>query len=156
MTTIDVRATTQEIALEEVLPHAAEQVWKALTNASLMARWMMEPTGFEAVVGNRFTFRTTPAGAWDGTIRCEVLDVQPNRRLAFAWRGGDDANQGYGSRLDTVVTFTLTPEAGGTRLRLVHSGFERPRNETAYRNMSEGWVKVVARLGAVAGGGEPS
>jgi hypothetical protein len=26
-----------------------------------------------------------------------------------------------------------------------------PRNDTAYRNMSDGWVKVVQRLDAVAG-----
>jgi len=37
-----------------------------------------------------------------------------------------------------IVTFTLSRVADGTRVRLVHSGFVLPRNETAFRNMSEG------------------
>src|SRR6185312_15918524 len=97
-----------------------------LTTADLIGRWLMEPTGFIPTKGTRFTFQTTPAGAWDGTISCEVLEVIPNERLSFAWRGGDDANQGYGSRLDTIVTWTLAKVPGGTRLRLVHSGFDLP------------------------------
>ena len=60
---------------------------------------------------------------------------------------------GYGAPLDTVVTFTLQPRDDGTRLTLVHSGFVLPGNETAYRSMSGGWPKVVARLGAAAGDG---
>jgi hypothetical protein len=35
---------------------------------------------------------------------------------------------------------------GGTRLQIVHSGFELPRNEFAYRNMSDGWKVVAKRL----------
>ncbi|HEY4164032.1 MAG TPA: hypothetical protein VGM59_13285, partial [Dongiaceae bacterium] len=67
------KSGTQEIVVDEVLPHAAETIWKTLTTGTLIARWMMEPTGFEAVQGNRFTFKTRPAGAWDGAIHCQVL-----------------------------------------------------------------------------------
>ncbi len=146
-----VQAATQQIVVEEVLPHAAETIWLTLTNGTLIGRWLMEPTGFEPVPGNRFTFRTTAAGAWDGTIRCEVLEVAPNERFSFSWKGGDAGNVGYGSLLDTVVTFTLSPAAGGTRLRLVHSGFVTPRNDSAHAKMSEGWKTVVQRLGTMAG-----
>ena len=76
--------------------------------------------------------------------------VRPNERLAYAWKGGHEGNQGYGSVLDTVVTWSLSRVEGGTRLRLVHSGFVLPRNETAYRNMGEGWIKVVRNLGSAA------
>lgn len=100
-----------------------------------------EPTGFSPSPGNRFTYRTTPAGAWDGTIRCEVLEVIRNHRFAFSWIGGHDDNVGYGSPLDTIVTFTLEEAGTGTRLRVVHSGFVLPRNETTYANMSGGWKK---------------
>ena len=144
--------TDGQIVLDEVLPHGVDLVWKALTDGALMGRWLMPPTGFAPVVGQVFTFQTKPAGAWDGTIHCRVLEVQPNRRLAYEWKGGDEANDGYGSKLDTIVSFTLTPVADGTRLQLVHSGFVLPRNETARKNMGEGWVTVVGRLGqAVAG-----
>ena len=92
-----------------------------------------------------------PAGAWDGVIHCEVLEAVPNERLIYSWRGGDDGNTGYGSRLDTLVTWTLTRVEGGTRLRLVHSGFVLPRNDTASRNLGEGWRTVVGRVGALSG-----
>jgi uncharacterized protein YndB with AHSA1/START domain len=143
---------TQDIVVDEVFPHAPETLWKALTSGDLVGRWLsMTPTGFEAVKGKRFTFQTTPAGPWDGVIHCEVLEAIPNERFAFAWKGGHESNAGYGSRLDTVVTFTLTKANGGTRLRLVHSGFVMPNNDAAYKNMSGGWKKVVPRIGAIAG-----
>lgn len=151
MTDISVQTDTAgEIVVEELFPYAPEALWRMLTTPELIGRWLMEPTGFAAIRGTRFTFQTTPAGPWDGVINCEVLEVVPNQRLSFAWRGGDDANQGYGSRLDTIVTWTLTEVADGTRLRLVHSGFHLPRNETAYSRMSSGWTNVVSKIGDLA------
>ncbi|MDQ0320900.1 uncharacterized protein YndB with AHSA1/START domain [Pararhizobium capsulatum DSM 1112] len=144
-----VKPDTQAIMIDEVFPHAVDVIWKALTSGDLISRWLMAPKGFEAVVGSRFTFQTNPAGAWDGTIHCEVLEVVANERLSYAWRGGHEGNEGYGSKLETVVTFVLSKAETGTRLRLTHSGFVLPRNDTAYRNMSEGWKKVVQRLDTV-------
>jgi uncharacterized protein YndB with AHSA1/START domain len=145
-------AGAREIIVEEVFPHAPETIWRTLTSGDLMTRWLgMAPSGFAPVVGNRFTYRTTPAGEWDGTIQCEVLEVAPNERFVYSWQGGHDGNVGYGSRLDTVVTFTLERAGGGTRLRLVHSGFVLPRNDSAYRNMSGGWSRIVPQIGVITG-----
>jgi uncharacterized protein YndB with AHSA1/START domain len=80
-----------------------------------------------------------------------VLEAVPNQRLAYAWRGGDVANVGYGSQLDTVVTWTLTPVEHGTRLRLVHAGFVSPKNDAAFQTMSGGWQKVIQTVGTLAG-----
>jgi len=149
---------TQDIVVEEFFPHAPETIWKTLTTGALVGRWLsMNPTGFESVKGTRFTFQTTPAGAWDGVIHCEVLEVRRNERLSYSWQAGHESNADqYGSLLDTIVTWTLYKVDGGTRLRLVHSGFVAPRNDSAYRNMSGGWKKVVGRVGAMSGGqGEP-
>ena len=145
------KSDMHEIVVDEVLPHAPETIWKALTTGELIGRWlMMTPTGFEAVKGKRFTFQTTPGGAWDGVIHCQVLEAMPNERLAYVWKGGHEGNVGYGSRLDTVVTWTLSRVENGTRLRLVHSGFVLPKNDTAFKNMSEGWKKVVRNLDTIA------
>lgn len=145
------KPATQDIIVDEVFPHAPEMIWKVLTDGELMARWLMPPEGFVPVVGTHFTYKTKPAGKWDGTIHCKVIEVVPNEKLAYAWKGGDADNVGYGSPLDTVVTFTLARVPGGTRVRLTHSGFVLPKNDTAYRNMSDGWKTVVARLGGMAG-----
>ena len=146
-----VQEIVQEIVVDEVFPHALETIWKALTNGELVGRWLMVPSGFEPVKGTHFTFQTTPGGAWDGVIHCQVLEVMPNERLSYAWKGGHEANVGYGAPLDTVVTWTLSRVEGGTRLRLVHSGFVTPKNDSAFRTMSGGWTKVVRKLGSVAG-----
>lgn len=144
------KSGTQDIVVDEVFPHAPETIWKTLTTGELIGRWMMTPTGFEPVEGNHFTFQTTPAGAWDGIIHCHVLEVIPNKRFAYAWKGGHEGNAGYGSRLETVVTFILSRVENGTRLRLIHSGFVLPKNDIAFKTMSEGWKKVVRNLHAVA------
>src|SRR6266702_5304269 len=145
------KSDTQDIVVDEVFPHKPEVMWKTLTTAELMGRWLMMPTGFEPVKGKRFTYQTTPAGEWDGVIHCQVLEVIPNQRLSYSWTGGDDGNDGqYGSRLDTVATFTLTKVGVGTRLRLVHSGFVLPKNDTAFKSMSGGWTKVVRNLDTIA------
>jgi uncharacterized protein YndB with AHSA1/START domain len=146
------KSATQEIVVEELLPHAPETIWKTLTSGEMIGRWLMIPKGFEPVEGKRFTFQTTPAGAWDGVIHCQVLEATPNERLVYAWKGGHEGNFGYGSPLDTVVTWTLLRVDNGTRLRLVHSGFITPRNDSALKTMGEGWRKVVPRIGEIAGG----
>jgi uncharacterized protein YndB with AHSA1/START domain len=142
---------SREIVVDEVFPHSPEVVWKTLTRAELIGRWlMMTPTGFEPTKGRRFTYQTKPAGEWDGVIHCQVLEATPNQRLVYAWNGGHEGNVGYGARLNTVVTLTLSGVPNGTRLRVVHSGFVLPKNETAFRGMSDGWKKVVQRIDAIA------
>ncbi|QOG16750.1 SRPBCC family protein [Bradyrhizobium sp. SEMIA] len=151
MSAAALQAETKDIVIDEVLPHTPETVWKVLTSAQLIARWLMQPTGFEAVEGKAFTFQTTPGGNWDGVIHCRVLEVVAFRRLVYAWKGGDARNTGYGAPLDTVVTWSLTPVEAGTRIRLVHAGFVLPRNESAYTVMSGGWKKVVKQLDEISG-----
>jgi uncharacterized protein YndB with AHSA1/START domain len=151
MTDAALKPDTQDIVVDEVFPHAPETIWKTLTTGQLIGRWMMAPTGFEPVEGKHFTFQTRSAGAWDGIIHCQVLEVIPNERLVYAWKGGDDGNVGYGARLDTVVTWILSRVENGTRLRLVHSGFVTPKNDSALKTMGEGWKKVVHNIGEIVG-----
>jgi uncharacterized protein YndB with AHSA1/START domain len=144
-------AESHEICVDEVFPHTPEVVWKTLTTAELIGRGLkMAPTGFEPVKGKHFIFQTRPADEWDGVIHCQVLVVMPNERLVYAWKGGHEGNVGYGSRLDTVVTWILSRVENGTRLRLVHSGFVTPKNDSALKTMGEAWKKVVQSLGAIA------
>jgi uncharacterized protein YndB with AHSA1/START domain len=151
MTDAATTTDTRDIVVDEVFPYAPEIVWKTLTTAELVGRWLLVPTGFEPSKGKHFTFQTTPAGEWDGVIRCEVLEVTTNERLVYAWTGGHDGNAQYGSRLESVVTWTLTAVDGGTRLRLVHSGFRTPKNDFAFKRMGEGWPQVFNKIEAVAG-----
>jgi hypothetical protein len=67
------KCATQEIVVDDVLPHEPETIWKTLTTGELIGRWLMQPTGFAPVKGTRFTFQTTPAGAWDGVVIASCL-----------------------------------------------------------------------------------
>ncbi len=146
------KSHTQDIVVDRVFAHAPEKVWKALTTPELIARWIqMKPTGFAPAVGTRFTFQTSPAGEWDGVVRCQVLEAIPNERLVYSWKSGHQGNVGYGSALDTKVTFTLARVAEGTRVRLVHSGFVLPTNATAIKNLGEGWSKCAEDIEKIAG-----
>lgn len=136
---------TRDIVVEGVLRHAPEVVWRALTSAELIGRWLM-PNDFAPEVGKRFSFRTKPMGAWDGVVHCEVFEVVPQQKLVYSWRGGARDNAKYGSVLDTVVTWTLTPVAGGTHLRMVHAGFRSPENDFAFDAMSPGWTRILQSI----------
>jgi uncharacterized protein YndB with AHSA1/START domain len=120
-------------------------VWKALTSAELIGRWLM-PNDFVAEVGRRFTFRTRPMGDWDGVVHCEVLELVPQEKLVYSWKGGSRGNAGYGSALDSVVTWTLAPAAGGTHLRMVHAGFRSPDNDVAFDAMNPGWSRILQSI----------
>jgi uncharacterized protein YndB with AHSA1/START domain len=144
------KGKTANIVVDEVFPNTPETLWRTLTTGDLIGRWFMVPTGFEPVPGTRFTFRTKAAGAWDGVIHCEVLEAIPGERLVYGWKGGHSGNVGYGSRLDTTVTWTLSTVPGGTRLGLVHAGFVTPRNDSAFKTMSEGWKHVMQTVGGIA------
>jgi uncharacterized protein YndB with AHSA1/START domain len=99
-------------------PHPPELVWRVLTEPALIAEWLMQ-NDFAPEVGRRFTLRTDPAPGFDGVVHCQVLELEPPRRMRWGWRGGP---------IDTVVSFTLSPVGAGaregTRLEVEQSGFE--------------------------------
>ena len=136
------------IIVEKVLPYSAERIWRTLTTQDLIARWLM-PNDFVPQVGHRFSFRTRPMGDWDGVVHCEVLACDPPRLLRYSWKGGSDTDLSKVSRLDTDVTWTLTPVDGGTHVRMVHDGFVLPDNSNAFEAMSPGWGRVLDGIARV-------
>ncbi len=141
-------ATQRAIVVERTLPQPPEKIWRVLTDPDLIAAWLM-PNDFKPVVGHRFHFHTKPMGNWDGVVDCEVLECDPPRRLRYSWVGGSDDNPKYGSRLISVVTWTLTAIEGGTLLHMEHDGFG-PSNEFAFEAMSDGWARMPGRIGELA------
>ena len=139
---------TQEIVVEETFPHAPEIIWKTLTTGALIGRWLMTPIGFEAVKGNRFTFQTKAAGAWDGIIHCEVLEAIPNERLAYAWKGGHEGNVGYGAPLGAPSSPSRWPRRRTARACAWSMPASSCRGtKSALQTMGDGWKKVVRTLG---------
>ena len=131
---------TQSVSLAWNLPHPPAKVWRALTEPKLLAQWLMA-NDMRTAVGHRSTFRQEPTPWWDGIVHCEVLEIELHKRLRYSWRSGPES-----SRLDTVVTWTITPtQSGATRFTLDHSGF-LPSNAFAFDGASKGWQRMVGEL----------
>ncbi len=144
-------AASRAIVVERQMPWPPEKVWRALTQQALIETWLMA-NDFAPVVGHRFNFRSQPVMGWNGVTDCEVLVVEPPQggtggRLVYSWNAsGDQAVDG----LKTTLTWTLTPQAGGTHVRMEQAGF-RPQDENGYRGMGGGWPRIVEGLERVAG-----
>jgi uncharacterized protein YndB with AHSA1/START domain len=127
---------SESVSFEFHLPHRPEKVWRALTDPVLLAEWLLPVVGLRLERGATFTFRAPPQPGWDGSVNCRFLDSEVHRKLSYAWVVGD---------IDTVVTFTLTPTASGTRLSLVQSGF-RPDQKRNFNGARYGWKMMGGKL----------
>ncbi|HTV20559.1 MAG TPA: SRPBCC domain-containing protein [Polyangiaceae bacterium] len=132
---------TEALSFELDLPHSPEKVWRALTEPELLAQWLLPAIGFQLEPGAAFTFEAQPFPDWDGTVNCQMLEVEPQRKLRYAWAV---------PFLATVVTFTLTPSASGTRLSIVQSGFE-PEQKQNMGGARYGWRMMGTQLVALLG-----
>jgi len=126
---------TRSVVVEREFPHPPEKLWRALTQPHLIEEWMMK-SDFQPVVGHRFTLKRNPKPGVHIVVDCEVLDVEPNRSLSYTWNAFD---------LQGVVTWTLTPTASGTHLRMEQSGF-RPDQGRAFGGAMQGWRIFLDKL----------
>jgi len=77
------------------------KVWRALTESEVVASWLVPED-----------------------VDCRVIEAEPEKLLRCSWRSRSDERDADGAKLDTIVTFELSQtDAGGTHLRIVHSGF---------------------------------
>ncbi len=135
------RSQCESISFEFDLHHPPEKVWRALTDPALLAQWLLPVIDLRLEPGAAFTFKAPPQPGWDGVVRCRLREIEPQKRLTWAWVVG---------AIDTVVTYTLTPTGGaggksGTRLSLVQSGF-KPDQKQAFGGARYGWKMMGGRL----------
>jgi uncharacterized protein YndB with AHSA1/START domain len=134
-------SATRTLVIERELPHPPEKIWRALTQGSLIEQWLMA-NDFQPSIGHRFTFRSTPVPGWNGIIESEVLVVDPPQKLVYSW-----GSMG----LESAVTWTLTPTATGTHIRMEQSGFASDQDH-AYKGANYGWQRFLGNLEQVVAG----
>ena len=120
----------RSVVVEREIPHPPEKIWRALTQPHLIAEWLMQ-NDFKPAVDHRFKL----SADW-GAVDCQVLTVEPNRTLSYSWAA-------HG--LESIVTWTLTPAAAGTHLRMEQTGF-KPDQQKAYQGAQYGWPRFFANL----------
>jgi uncharacterized protein YndB with AHSA1/START domain len=126
----DQATETLTVLVERELPHPPEKIWRALTQSDLLEQWLMK-NDFEPVVDHHFTL----SADW-GSVVGQVMAVEPFTTLSYTWGA-------FG--LGSVVTWTLTPTAAGTHLRMEHAGF-RPDQQAAYHGAKAGWPRFFDAL----------
>lgn len=124
---------------------SAEQVWRALTDADLTARYW----------GHANVSDWQPGSAWehqraDGSGQVDlvgrVLETEPPTRLVITFGEPGDASGGT-----SVVTFLVESHHDIVRLTVTH---ENLADQAALREISHGWPAVLANLKSLLETGE--
>lgn len=97
-----------EVRRETTLTGEPEEVWRAISDESMLERWLGDEVELEPVVGGDLRVLE------DGEERTgTVEEVEDGRRLVFTWaRPGDDPSR---------VELTISPAEGGSRLTVVET-----------------------------------
>ncbi len=126
----DTTPETRTVVVEREIPHPPEKIWRALTQPHLIEEWLMK-NDFKPVLGHDFKFQAE----W-GTLDCRILEIEPNKTLAYTWEG---------LGLQSVVTWTLVQTSAGTQLRMEQTGF-LPDQKQAYFGAKAGWPRFFTAL----------
>ncbi len=141
----DTTADIRSVVVEREIAYPVEKIWRALTQPHLIEEWLMK-NDFKPKVGHSFNLR----GDWGGVLDCEVLSIEEHRSLSYTWNFDSD-NAAY--QLKSVVTWTLSPTAKGTLLRMEQVGF-RSDQKQALGGAKHGWQEFFNKLEQVLARGE--
>jgi uncharacterized protein YndB with AHSA1/START domain len=150
MSTRPEETVPDRIEKEILLRAPRARVWRALTDAKEFGEWFGVELEDAFVPGARVRGRITIQG-YDGLpMDLWVERIEPETLFSYRWvpyaveRGVDYANE-----TTTLVEFRLKDEAGGTRLTVTESGFDRvpaARRAKAFRMNEGGWAGQVRNI----------
>ena len=124
------------IKKEIVIEAPAVKVWEHITDPKKIAGWLM-PNDFEARVGKEFSLVCHEGGE----ISCVVKEIVPPQKLVYSF-------QSKATKVVTLLTLTLAAEDQGTRLTLVHSGWDAlpPGEQDVADQFGGGWGSFLTNL----------
>ena len=142
MTTKSVRAHETRIEIDAPI----EEVWKALTDATEIARWFAPKMTVEPGVGGFVIADWGPGIEWKTAI--EVWE--PNKHLRLVETRDRALSPTETEQLEPcrlLQDFYLEAQGGKTVLRLVHSGFGSSKGwDHEYEGTQGGWKACFLRL----------
>jgi len=98
-----------------------DEVWQALVDPKYINAWGGGPAKMDDKVGTNFML-------WGEEIYGKNVEIIPLKRIKQEWFGGK-------WKKPSLVTFTLTKENDGVRIRLLQTGV--PDNEL--QDINQGW-----------------
>lgn len=130
------------IEREIMLPVPVDRVWAALTDPAGIASWFCSGAEIDLRPGGAMTFLFGDEGRCPAII--EVVD--PMRRFAYWWKPGSEQGDEVPQDNRTLVDFTLDAVDGGTRVRLVESGFASIGDPYVFEQNTGGWDHELPKL----------
>lgn len=109
----------KQLIKKATYPYPIDLVWAALTRGEPLAQWLM-PNNFpeSPKVGDRFEFRIDPMGPLGGTIECEILELEPPRKMVWSWVGCKATGRKMGPQR---IEWELKADGAQTHLTLTQS-----------------------------------
>lgn len=137
------------IEREIFIEASPEIVFDVVSSPDHLKQWWPDDADYDPTPGSagRISFGD-PAD--EGTaVGFAVIDAQPPLRFSFRWTQPVGTAAEIGNSL--LVTFVLTPSAGGTTLRMTETGFrDMPWNaatlEAQFADHETGWDFFLPRL----------
>ncbi|MFD6274797.1 SRPBCC domain-containing protein [Streptomyces sp. NPDC060209] len=134
------------IERETLIAASQERVWSLVTQPGFWVAEVTTPLGPVAKEGET----TVAKNAEYGEFPVRVEKVEPLTYVAYRWASafpGEGLREGN----STLVEFTLVPEGGSTRLRVVESGFAALAGSDELRSKAMedntgGWPQVLDAL----------
>jgi uncharacterized protein YndB with AHSA1/START domain len=150
-------ASTDKIEKEIVLKAPRARIWRALTDPAEFSKWFGVEMKDPFVPGAKAKGKITHPGYEHLTLDMTVERMEPERLFSWRWHPyAVDPARDYSAEPTTLVECELTDVPGGTRLRIVESGFDQvpmARRAEAYRMNSEGWASQVQNVAKYLGEG---
>ncbi|MGP3915226.1 ArsR/SmtB family transcription factor [Nonomuraea sp. 10N515B] len=126
---------------------SAEQVWQALTNTDLTARYWGHANVSDWRPGSTWEHRRVD-GSGVVDVAGHVIEAESQTRLVVTF---DDAPGTEPSRESSVVTFLIEPHHDIVRLTVTH---ENLPNQAMLNGIAHGWPAVLANLKSLLETGE--
>lgn len=143
-------SSTDRIEKEIVLKAPRSRVWRALSNAEQFGSWFGCTLEGAFVPGKPILGRVTHAGFEHMMMELFIDRIEPERYFSYRWHPyAVDPKVDYSGEPTTLVEFHLEEIAGGTRLRVVESGFDKvpaARRAEAFRMNTHGWEMQMASI----------
>jgi uncharacterized protein YndB with AHSA1/START domain len=142
--------STDRVVKEIVLRAPRSRVWRALANADDFGAWFGMKLEGTFAPGGRVQGQITLPDHGPVTVEMAIERMDPESRMSYRWHPyAVESGVDYSSEPTTLVEFQLEEVAGGTRLTVVESGFDRipaARRAEAFHMNDAGWAEQLENI----------
>jgi uncharacterized protein YndB with AHSA1/START domain len=142
--------STDRIEKSIVLRAPRERVWRAIASAEEFGSWFGVKFDGAFAPGARVAGRITIRGYEGMPMEITVEKIEPEHLFSYRWHPyAIDPKTDYSGEPMTLVEFRLEEAAGGTKLTVVESGFDRipaARRAEACRMNEQGWTGQIKNI----------